>query len=392
MVEESWVEDFSGLDPTRSFVPFDAQNCTLEDLVTNLPADQTRATFIDKGNMLKNIFNVTKADKLRSYVGGYWSTDQYGQKIRLSGRIVIPKNKKVKRIMIFNHYTICANKEAPSMSLPFESIMAELGIAIVQPDYLGYGLSADRIVPYLNGELTARNVVDMYLASLPFFEHIGVIPEEDDIYIYGYSQGGATAMFVTRELERHHPEVKTRITFAGAGPYDICATYDQLIENDDTDFPFTIPFIIQGMNVGYQLDLDYADYFQPRIIEHMDDWLNSKKYVGSEVNRLIGSQRISDILTPEAMNKRSRDMSAIYRSMIDNSLPYDNSWYPQTPVYAFHSIDDNVVPLINSYRMVEKYQTHGNLTLNVGHYGSHLVGGLHFMYSVMNYLKDNEDI
>lgn len=394
-VEETWIEDFSMLDPKTSFVPFSVEDNELSEVLNQLPAEEdgeTRATSSDMGNSLKNIFSVKNASKIRSYVGGYWSTDQHGNPIRLSGRIVIPKHRKVKRIMICNHYTISANTEAPSMSLPFESKLAELGIALIFPDYIGYGLTADRIPPYLMGSLHGQNVVDMYYASLPFFQSLGITPEEEDIYIYGFSQGAAVAMFATRNMECNHPETKVRITFAGAGPYDICATYDKLVEDDNTDFPYVIPLIIEGLDVGCNLQLDYTEFFQPRIIEHLDEWINSKRYVGSYIAKLIGSTKVSDILTPEAMNKRSPDLSSLYQAMIDNSLTYDNSWYPSTPIYAFHSFDDNVVPVINSYKLLEKYQTHGNLIINVGHYGKHTICGLHFMYSVYNYLKENEDL
>lgn len=394
--EETWIEDFAGLDPKTSFVPFGVEDNTLEDFMANIPQEdedeQTRATSSDLGNSLKNIFSVKNASKIRSYVGGYWSIDQDGKPVRLSGRIVVPKHKKVKRIMIYNHYTITANAEAPSQSLPFESMIAELGIAMIQPDYIGYGLTADRVPPYLIGWLHARNVLDMYYAALPFLECIGASPEEDDVYVYGFSQGAAGAMFVTRDIEVAHTDLKARITFAGSGPYDICATYDKLVEDDNTDFPYVVPLIIQGLDVGARLNLNYAQFFRPLMLDHLDEWINSKRYVGSYVTRLVGSTRLSSILTDDAMNKRCPDMSALYRAMIDNSLTYDNSWYPTTPIYAFHSFDDNVVPIINSYKMVEKYQSRGNLILNVGHYGKHTMCGLHFMYSVYNYLKENEDL
>ena len=396
-MEEEWIDNFNGLelDPKTSFIPFSVQDNTLEDFMENLPVSNdtvgTRATSISAGGIIKNIFNIKNAKKLRSYVGGYWSKDQNNNPVRLSGRIVVPKDGKVKRIMIYNHYTIAANHEAPSMSLPFESMLAELGIAIIQPDYLGYGLTADRIPPYLMGELHARNSVDMYYASLPFLKSIGIEPEFDDIYIYGYSQGGGVAMWSTREMELRYPETKVRIAFAGAGPYDICATYDQLVESDNTEFPFSIPLIIQGLNVGCHLDLDYTELFQQRIIDNLDEWINSKKHESGWITLQIGSNKVSDILTPSAMNKRAVDMSALYRAMIDNSLTYYNTWYPSCPIYAFHSLDDDVVPIINSYKLIEKYQPFANLTLNVGHYGTHSISALHFMFSVYNFLKENEE-
>ena len=398
-MEEEWAGCFNDatlkLDPMTSFIPFSVEDNTLEEIMENIPAGVdtvgTRATSISAGGIVNNIFNLINAKKLRSYVGGYWTTDQYYNPVQLSGRIVVPKDGKVKRIMIYDHYTIAANHEAPSMTIPFESMLAELGIAIIMPDYIGYGLTVDRIPPYLMGELHARNSVDMYYAALPFLKYIGIEPEYDDIYIYGYSQGGGVAMWTTREFELYHRDTKVRIAFAGAGPYDICATYDQLVEADNTEYPFSVPLIVQGLNVGCQLNLDYKEIFQQRIIDNLDEWINSKKHESSWITRHIGSNKVSDLLTPSAMNKRAVDMSSLYRAMIDNSLTYDNTWYPECPLYAFHSLDDDVVPVINSYKLIEKYQPFANLTLNVGHYGSHSISGFHFMFSVYNFLKKNEE-
>lgn len=38
-----------------------------------------------------------------------------------------------------------------------------------------------------------------------------------------------------------------------------------------------IPMIIQGLDYGNDLNLNYNDFFLPRMVENLDEWINSKK-------------------------------------------------------------------------------------------------------------------
>lgn len=354
--------------------------------------DGTKATGAEMGGIAKDFFANFNSNKIISYVGTYNSVDQFGNPIKLSGRIVLPANGEVKRLMIMCHYTIASNVEAPSMSIPFESILAADGIGMIEPDYIGYGVTADKVHPYLVADVTAQNVLDMYYAALHFLLHIDRSPVNDDIFLYGFSQGGATSMCVLRHIEKYCHDIHVRLAFAGGGPYDICATYDKLVADDETAIPYAVPLIIQGMNVGCALGLDYKQYFKPNLLEHFDEWINSKMYQNAQITALIGSHKISDILTEDAMNKRSEGMSKLYRAMMDNSLVNDYTWKPQAPVYLFHSFDDDVVPYVNAMKFIETYQDEANLSLNIGHYGSHVMSALHCIFSARKFLKQHGEI
>lgn len=220
-IQNEWVtlDDFSGLDPATAFVPYsvsDDGDAVMEDVMaaferldaeceTEAPQGPgpMRTSSINSVGLAKSLFSNWHAKQSRSYCGTYMSKDWNGEPVRLSGRIVVPADKKVNRIMIVSHYTIGANYEAPSMSFPLEGIFASRGIAVIVPDYLGYGITADQVHPYLCSDLTALHVVDMYKAALPFLEHIDCLPENDDVILFGYSQGGATTMAVS-QIGRAH--------------------------------------------------------------------------------------------------------------------------------------------------------------------------------------------
>lgn len=405
-VEETWLDmnDYSSLDPKTCFIPSHVEENTLtESLLMQcyLPGGETveeaatsqvrRTSSTCLQNLFKELFSYAHSDNVVSFVGTYLSEDADGNPITLSGRIIVPKDRKVTHIMIVNHYTIGANHEAPSRSFPLEGIFAARGLALVVPDYQGFGVTVNMVHPYLNANLTALNVASMYKAAKPFLKHIGCAPENDDIFIYGYSQGGATAVAVQRYIETHYPEEKIRLTLAGGGPYDICATYDQMIAEDNTDYPCVIPMIIQGLNESMHLNLDYNEYFSPLMMEHLDDWINSKRYTVDELTILSGSKQVSVLVTEAAQNKVTDSMADLYMAMIDNSMT--NNFHPKSPIYLFHSMTDNVVPFVNAANLQAYLNAQDcNVTYNFGDYGIHRMGCIRFLYTTLNLLFQNGDI
>ena len=361
-----------------------------------LPGDEeatSRTTSVPVLTLIKRLLSTSHHSKVRSYNGTYYSTDQNGETIKLSGRIILPADGKVSRIMVASHFTIGRYDEAPTMSMPLECLFAARGIAVIAPDYIGYGVTADRIHPYLVAELTAQNVVDMYFAALPFLKHIGCLPEHDDIFLFGYSQGGSTTLCVQHYFEKNYPEVDIRLNMAGSGPYDISKTYDVLIERDETSFPCAIPMIIQGLNEGCNLELDYDHFFFPWVTENLDLWINSKQFSMGQITRMMGTKKISDVLTPDARNKLAEGTIDLYTCMLENSIAYE--FYPRYPVYLFHSFEDDVVPFENAEVLRNRILMAGdnfNITYNFGNYGNHTMGFLRFLTATMTLLDEHGDI
>ena len=412
---EEWI-DFGEYHPfvgpvigpteTRTFVPYSTSLCGGPDdesiLNCAFPGgtatfgeilaqeeEQTKTSSVNSAGMAKALMSTWFHGKVRSFCGTYISRGVDGKPMTVSGRIMVPADGKVSRIMLSNHFTIGADKEAPSNALPMECIYAMKGIAVFEADYIGYGASADHIHPYLISDKTAEDVVDLYLAGKNFLEMNGMAPAYDDIFLHGYSQGGAVTLSVAQHIELYYPDIKIRLTMCGSGPYDICATYDTLIDNDVTDYPCAIPLIIQGMNIGENLGLDYSKFFNEKMVSNMDEWLNTKKYTMAEITSLMGSKKISSIMTPEARDKAKDLMTDLYRAMVDNSAI--SGWVPDCPIYLFHSIDDNVVPFVNAVNLEEKL-LECNAIYNFGHYGNHVKGYLRFLFSTLDYLKANGDI
>lgn len=349
---------------------------------------QQRATSTSVAGIMQELLDFSKTTVAVELSGIYKSVDVDDQPIWLSGKVILPAKGPIKRYILVSHYTIASNKEAPSNIFSLEGLLVKLGYALIIPDYIGYGVTTDKVHPYLVMEITARNVLDMYYAVVPFLEKAGCAPEHDDIYLMGYSQGGATTMAVQHEIEHHDQPIKIRRVFAGGGPYDIKYTYDQFVETNWASYPCAVPIMMQGMVVGNKLNLDMSTMMASNIYENLDHWVNSKLYTTNQINVLIGTNVTSDLLTELGRDRTSKEVSELYKAMTENSI-LTYSWTPKAPVFMFHSMDDDVVPFENAMRAKSKWKN-ANIQYSFGHYGNHQLGCVRFIYTVQTLLENDE--
>lgn len=348
-----------------------------------------RASSVTINHVVQQLLNFGTMLSAIELSGVYESIDLDGNPITLSGKVILPAKGEIKRYILVSHYTISSNAEAPSNTFSLEGLLVKLGYALIIPDYLGYGVTADHIHPYLVMDITARNVLDMYLAVVPFMEASGYTPKHDDIYLMGFSQGGATTMAVQHMIEHHDMDfIKIRRVFAGGGPYDVKATYDRFVETNYASYPCAVPIMMQGMVIGNRLDLNMQDMMAPYIYEHLDEWVNSKKYTTGQLNTLLGTNVTSDLLSKKGMDRTGKEVSELYKAMTNNSI-LTYSWKPEAPVFIMHSIDDDVVPYENATRAKNKWQE-ANIQYSLGHFGGHVATCMRFILTVQTLLINEE--
>ena len=345
--------------------------------------------------IIQELLKYGNQKKVIEIVGTYPSVDGNWDSIRLSGKVVLPKEGKPKRMILVSHYTVGSNAEAPSNCFSLEGILVQQGYGLIIPDYLGYGITADLVHPYLVMDLTARNVVDMYLAVRPWLEAVDRAPEKPELILMGYSQGGANTMAVQHLIETEYwnendPQcIAIHRVFAGGGPYDVKATYERFVVTDTAGYPVAVPLVVQGMIKGNKLNIQMSDMMQGWLCEKMDPWINSKKYCTSALNTMIGTKVTHELLTKEAMDQKSDKVAELYKAMNANSIISFN-WQPESPVYLMHSMDDETVPYANASNAKNKWQ-YANITYNFGHYGGHVKTCLRFIFAVNNLLIKEEE-
>lgn len=364
-------------------------NCFVADGTPIGDYKETKATGANSTLFVQRLLDVSHGGEITELAGTYTSIDTEGNPITLSGKVMLPSDGKFKRFILVSHYTIGSNAEAPSNCFSLEGVLVPLGYCIIVPDYLGYGITAGKKHPYLALDLTARNTLDMYLAVKPFLAACGIEPEFDDIMLMGYSQGGANTMGVMRLIETKYADsIKLRRVFAGGGPYDVTATYDQFVKTNHAAYPCAVPLVVQGMQVGAGLSLSMEEFSTPLVYEHLDEWFNSKLYSTKQMNQLLGTYTTSDLISKAGLDRTTYEVAELYMAMNKNSI-VKQDWVPKAPVYMLHSMDDDTVDFINAMHARATWPD-ANIVYNFGHYGGHVPAALRFIYTVKTLLVEEE--
>ena len=345
--------------------------------------------------IVQELLKYGNQNKVIEVVGTYPSIDGDWNTVTLSGKVMLPKGRKPKRLILVSHYTVGSNAEAPSNCFSLEGVLVKMGYGLIIPDYMGYGITADQIHPYLVMMQTAFNVTDMYFAVKEWLKAVNMEPEHEDIYLMGYSQGGANTMAVEYLCEMAYSDpndenyyIPIHRVFAGGGPYDVKATYERFVTTDTASYPVAVPLVLQGMIKGNNLNMDIETMIKPELCDEMLQWVNCKKYTTGQINSFIGTKVTHELLTDEAMQQTSENVAELYKAMTENSVVSYN-WVPLSSVYIMHSMDDETVPYTNATNAKAKWAD-ANITYNFGHYGSHVKTCLRFIYSVQTLLEQEE--
>ena len=338
-----------------------------------------------------------------NYIVTYSSTDGSGNEVTLSERIVFPAGfsftHSPRGIVLVSHPTIGANRESPTIDKDFLIGLSSLDYVIVFPDLMGFGVSQERIHPYMCQELTARQSIDGAIAAIRFLEDRGIELNADGGLINaGYSQGGASALAIHKYIETVSTEKERELlglkaSYCGGGPYDLIATWDAYREQTSLSFPCALPMTILAFKEGYPLemkDIDPYDCLCPALKE--SDFLSriqSKNFSVSLLNAHlkldVGSTRMDAVLSPEMMDTESELHATIKGLLERNNLA--SGWAPEKPVFLYHEKKDEIVPYVNYTKALEGLSKGNVSTISVmlsG--GSHIGGGGVFYLQLMDLL------
>ena len=388
--------DFSQL-PTngRSFVPYHEQDCDLDSAPLAALPGRRNASSIDGVALLRGMTEGLTASSVHQVSGTYQSVDSWGRPLTLSGAVYYPQNRPLKGIIVSSHYTVGADFEVPSNTCFMDAWLATKDYAIVMPDYMGYGASADSVHPYMQADLTAHHILDMALAVRTFFAARNITILNPDIILIGYSQGAHASVHAMRMLEnpQMYPEYadsKLHISrcCVGGGPYYISSFFQRCVNNNYIGIPCSVPLLVLGMNVGQTGDdvFDPAFYFSPRTLENYRDWIVSKRYTVDQLNNIIGTGRLDKILTDEACDLSHPETARFYNTLLRHDVPRD--FVPKAPLLIFHSTGDDVVPIYNARRLQQQLAENkaADVTCDFGDYGVHGMAYARFLLKLYNEL------
>ena len=343
------------------------------------------------------VLSSSAAEKVLERVILYPSVDQHGKALTLSGKLCVPKRPK--GIILLTHFTIGSNEEAPSNQLTADAKCFKENYVLIMPDYLGFGVSVERVHPYLHGELTARNTVDMLLYTQSVLDSLSIGLPTDSVYIVGYSQGGATALWTLKLIEEEFAErIHVKRCFVGSAPCDVATTYDEAVQSNHTSVPALIPMLVAGTSEAYDLNLKQEKLLTPAAISKYN------KYIAKKDHRLVSAyfgmpnHKLSHWMTVEGMDKTQPETKRLYTGLLRSSLLHNSitgdktddfcpSWTPKTPMYVFHSTTDELVSFTNAKHLQQCFRDVPSITWDFGRYGGHIGATRHFVPNVKKILE-----
>lgn len=331
----------------------------------------------------------------------YRSVGANGDSLVLSGKVFAPKNKQPKGVILLPHYTIAANKEVPSQGTPQEAKTFRDEYVLVMPDYIGYGATVDMFPPYLDGALAAQNCVDMYWASRNAIDSLCPGAFTDSIYIVGFSQGAATALWTLKLLEEQYADrIHVKACVAGSGPYDVAAMYDVAVAENKVGLPLAVPLLVMGTSAAYDLHLQPEDFFTPVLQKVYERYIVPKEQGLLSLYCRMSSHRLDRWMSAAGRDKSQPETMRMYEGLLRSSLvhyPLDKamqeavicpSWRPRTQVYIFHSTTDDVVTFQCAEHLRQCWSEIPNVTYDFGNYGGHLPSMFKFLRKAEKGLKE----
>ncbi len=321
----------------------------------------------DAKELVEKAFNLTPGEEIPITIPDikvkveeikYHSVDPKGNPVIASGIISYPSSGNYSKIVLSEHFTIAKNTESPSSQLcTMESALTFFDCLVISPDYLGFGSTKDLRHPYLHIENTARISIDMLFAVREYME-MKEKPLSKNIYIVGYSQGGAASLAIQKMIEeKYTDEITINKTMAGGGPYDLTTMFNRFTSEDYTGYPCSVPMTIIGMDYGENLNLDYSKIFIDPLFSNYNEWINSKEYTTGEINQKLNSNALSTYMHPDIFTEeKNSEFNKIYDALEKNSLIH---WTPKAPILMVHGQKDEVVPYFCAQNAYDSFTQKG---------------------------------
>jgi len=282
-----------------------------------------------------------------------------GQLTQASGAVAVPTNfDGVSPITTYCHGTSILESNIPS-AVNAESnigvIFASEGFVVTMPDYLGFGANPG-LHPYHHANSHASATIDMIRATKKLLDQLETA-YNDQLFIFGYSQGGHAAMATVKVIEENYAD-ELPITAAApmSGAYDLAGVQATTFEQDVSyGAPYYLPYILLAYNEVYKLYPSTSDFLNSPWDEQLPPLFDGY-HSPSEVNAIM-PEIPNDIIRDDFFEAFLNNPNHIFRQVLrDNSLL---DFTPSTPMKIFYCNGDPLVLFQNSELACETYIANG---------------------------------
>jgi len=331
------VTDGGGTPPVRPADPEGAGQLQAATLLGTVAAADIAAALTSEESLAQD---VVPRYAVTSYRLEYLTTDADGKAVRASGLVSVPQKAPGAKspVLSYQHGTLFRDAEAPSnnaVASEVAVVLASLGYIVLAPDYVGFGASKGTPHPYLLAAPSAAATVDFLTAARTWRGQANVA-DNGQLFLTGYSEGGYVTMAAHRALQTSGSShlQQLRMVVPGAGPYNVQATMDSLVDlvRDEQ------PVIGALINPGFL------------------------RYLGGSVQREVRRLLLRALMPGDA--DVVYDARFIDR-FLDDDVPYIaefssvHDWKPNLPVRLYHGQDDRTVPYASSASTRQAMQQRG---------------------------------
>ena len=378
-------------EPAKTYEVVNDLQLPVSAFVDNIPADfaifkdPMASAFAMREQALEQELGTDVEIGFRKVAYTYPSTDVKGDPITLSAvafwlgyfegetwNDLQPEN-----ICLMEHYTITSDAETPTNTFAVEMFVTGNSLTIM-PDYIGYGVTKELPHPYLHHDICAINSIDALTGGYDLFAETGEcgIAEGWKLYLAGASQGASNAIAVHKYLDTHL-ELAEEWNFAASncssGPYSPVVTIDKYLTTGKVSYPVVFPLVMKMIFEAYpEIMGEFTEemVYSPNYLAvkaKIDEMIASKEYTTGEINEVfinevktikdsyLASNEIFliDFLNSEMLDPEAPIRKALYRCLELNDLTKD--WTPVHPMKLHYSPLDEVVPMENSFAVLEAF-------------------------------------
>jgi fermentation-respiration switch protein FrsA (DUF1100 family) len=286
----------------------------------------------------------------------------------VTGMVSVPRKSGPLSTVAYMHGTSVSFYDAPSNpntvgdlsdrgesfeGPPSTAVFAGNGFIYVAPDYLGLG---DSTVPrhrYFHAATEASSAIDLMAAARNVLADLRV-RQNGELFVFGFSQGGHSALALHRELERMRVEVDG--TAVVGAVLDVERWFlGSLAREDSIAQALYVSYLLLAFDDIYDVYESTNDVFRRRFAGTVGNLFDMRHFFDDVMFALPPPAR--DLLKPSyyAQVTTNRDDPMRVR-LRENAV---DRWRPDAPVLAFHSPVDEEVPYDNALVSVERLRRRG---------------------------------
>lgn len=315
----------------------------------------------------------------------YTSVDVNNKRVNLTGLVAVPVGGAPKGLVVYCHGTTVDRGRSPSKykgkgeapeTVEAIAAFAGGGYAVVLPDYLGLG-DHKGAHPYPFAKINAASGRDIISAARSFAKQKNYTIGRE-LFITGYSEGGAVAMALTQLLQSYvvpivqtpvNPDYQVTKSAPLSGPYDLSGVTRNFIlteTNEQVGFVlrlYLMSYVTTFMNKEKGIKLN--TFYKPALANALglnyrlnptDDGLI--KNIGITTMLMRADNRLSNVLQPAFYKqiKEGNSSNIVVRMFKENDV---YNWSPRVPMLMVYVDKDFVVSPENTTKTYETMRRRG---------------------------------